>query len=158
MLINAVHCGRKGAPGADGEANPHLLVMSATPIPRTLALSLYGDLDLSILDEMPPGRQEIKTRWLRSSERERAYSFIRRQVAEGRQAYLIFPLVEESDKIEAKAAVKEYKSLQKEVFPRFETGVGSRPFKGGRERGRNARLLRREKPIFWSPHQSLKLV
>ncbi len=114
---------QKGAAGADGEANPHLLVMSATPIPRTLALSLYGDLDLSILDEMPPGRQEIKTRWLRSSERERAYSFIRRQVAEGRQAYLIFPLVEESDKIEAKAAVKEYKSLQKEVFPDLKLGL-----------------------------------
>ena len=98
--------------GDNGHINPHLLVMSATPIPRTLALSLYGDLDLSILDEMPPGRQEIKTRWLRSSERERAYSFIRRQVAEGRQAYIIFPLVEESDKIEAKAAVAEYEVLQ----------------------------------------------
>ena len=114
---------QKGAPGADGESNPHLLVMSATPIPRTLALSLYGDLDLSILDEMPPGRQEIKTRWLRSSERERAYSFIRRQVEEGRQAYIIFPLVEESDKIEAKAAVDEYETLQKEVFPDLKLGL-----------------------------------
>ena len=114
---------QKGAPGTDGESNPHLLVMSATPIPRSLALSLYGDLDLSILDEMPPGRQEIKTRWLRSSERERAYSFIRRQVAEGRQAFIIFPLVEESDKIEAKAAVEEYETLQKEVFPDLKLGL-----------------------------------
>ena len=114
---------QKGAPGADGEANPHLLVMSATPIPRTLALSLYGDLDISLLDEMPPGRQEIKTRWLRSSERERAYSFIRRQVSEGRQAYIIFPLVEESDKIEAKAAVEEYETLKKEVFPDLKLGL-----------------------------------
>jgi ATP-dependent DNA helicase RecG len=113
----------KGIRGENGQVNPHLLVMSATPIPRTLALSLYGDLDLSILDEMPPGRQEIKTRWLRSSERERAYSFIRRQVAEGRQAYIIFPLVEESDKIEAKAAVEEYEVFQKEVFPDLNLGL-----------------------------------
>jgi ATP-dependent DNA helicase RecG len=113
----------KGPSPAEGERNPHLLVMSATPIPRTLALSLYGDLDLSVLDEMPPGREEIKTRWLRSSERERAYSFIRRQIAEGRQAYIIFPLVEESDKIDAKAAVEEYEVLRKEVFPNLKLGL-----------------------------------
>ena len=81
----------KGPRDGDELVSPHLLVMSATPIPRTLALSLYGDLDLSVLDEMPPGRQEIKTRWLRASERERAYNFIRRQTAEGRQAYIIYP-------------------------------------------------------------------
>ncbi|UCC51621.1 MAG: ATP-dependent DNA helicase RecG [Anaerolineaceae bacterium] len=114
---------QKGVQGLNGEVNPHLLVMSATPIPRTLALSYYGDLDLSILDEMPPGRQEIKTRWLHSSERERAYSFIRRQAAEGRQAYIIFPLVEESEKIQAKAAVAEYEVLQKEVFPMLKLGL-----------------------------------
>jgi ATP-dependent DNA helicase RecG len=91
--------------------------MSATPIPRSLALSLYGDLDLSILDEMPPGRQEIKTRWLRPSERERAYSFVQSQIESGRQAFIICPLVEESDTIDAKAAVVEYERLQKEVFP-----------------------------------------
>jgi ATP-dependent DNA helicase RecG len=102
---------------AESEPNPHLLVMSATPIPRSLALSLYGDLDLSILDEMPPGRQEIKTRWLRPSERERAYSFVQSQIESGRQAFIICPLVEESDKIDAKAAVVEYERLQKEVFP-----------------------------------------
>jgi ATP-dependent DNA helicase RecG len=114
---------QKGVQGLNGEVNPHLLVMSATPIPRTLALSYYGDLDLSVLDEMPPGRQEIKTRWLHSSERERAYSFIRRQAAEGRQAYIIFPLVEESEKIQAKAAVAEYEVLQKEVFPMLKLGL-----------------------------------
>jgi ATP-dependent DNA helicase RecG len=108
----------------DGDqANPHLLIMSATPIPRTLALSLYGDLDLSILDEMPPGRQEIKTRWLHASERERAYNFVRREVEEGRQAYLIFPLVEESDKIDAKAAVAEHEILAREVFPDLQVGL-----------------------------------
>src|SRR5690606_23202023 len=97
--------------------SPHLLVMSATPIPRTLALSMYGDLDLSILDEMPPGREEIRTRWIRPAERERAYSFVRGQVTQGRQAFIICPLVEESDKIEAVAAVEEHARLQKEVFP-----------------------------------------
>ncbi len=104
-------------------ASPHVLVMSATPIPRTLALSLYGDLDFSVLDEMPPGRQEIKTRWLRTSERERAYAFTRRQVESGRQAYIIYPLVEESDKIDAKAAVVEYERLQNEVFPDLKLGL-----------------------------------
>jgi ATP-dependent DNA helicase RecG len=97
--------------------NPHILVMSATPIPRSLALSVYGDLDISILDEMPPGRQEIKTRWLRPSERERAYSFVRGQCEQGRQTFVICPLVEESDKIVAKSAVEEHARLQEQVFP-----------------------------------------
>jgi ATP-dependent DNA helicase RecG len=117
---------REKGPSANGagEVNsPHLLVMSATPIPRTLALSLYGDLDLSVLDEMPPGRQEIKTRWLRASERERAYNFIRRQTDEGRQAYIIYPLVEESDKIDAQAAVEEFERLSRQVFPDRKVGL-----------------------------------
>jgi ATP-dependent DNA helicase RecG len=113
----------KGAETGNGRPNPHLLVMTATPIPRTLALSLFGDLDLSVLDEMPPGRQEIKTRWLRGSERERAYAFIRRQVLEGRQAYVIYPLVEESDKVDEKSAVEEYERLQNEVFPDLTVGL-----------------------------------
>lgn len=113
----------KGSQIDDQPHNPHLLVMSATPIPRTLALSLYGDLDLSILDEMPPGRQEIKTRWLRSSERERAYQFIRKQVAQGRQAYIIYPLVEESEKVDALAAVDDYEKLQSEVFADMTLGL-----------------------------------
>lgn len=111
----------KGPSG--GEHSPHLLTMSATPIPRSLALSLYGDLDLSILDEMPPGRQEIKTYWIPTRERERIYAFIRKQAEEGRQAYIIYPLVEESDKVDAKAAVAEYKRLQNEVFPHLQVGL-----------------------------------
>ena len=113
----------KGTPPGAEKRNPHLLTMSATPIPRSLALSLYGDLDLSILDEMPPGRQEIKTRWLATRERERAYAFVRGQIKKGRQAYIIYPLVEESDKIEAKAAVADYERLQKEVFPDLRVGL-----------------------------------
>jgi ATP-dependent DNA helicase RecG len=115
----------KGISSPDGskQPNPHLLVMSATPIPRTLALSLYGDLDLSILDEMPPGRKEIKTRWLRPGERQRAYAFVESQIKKGRQAFIICPLVEESDKIEAKAAVEEYERLQEQIFPDLKLGL-----------------------------------
>ncbi|MEZ4595305.1 MAG: ATP-dependent DNA helicase RecG, partial [Chloroflexota bacterium] len=112
---------QKGPSG--GESSPHLLTMSATPIPRSLALSLYGDLDLSILDEMPPGRQEIQTRWIRTRERERAYAFIRKQIEDGRQAYIIYPLVEESDKVDAKAAVEEHARLQSQVFPDLQVGL-----------------------------------
>jgi ATP-dependent DNA helicase RecG len=111
------------SPNGSQQPNPHLLVMSATPIPRTLALSIYGDLDLSTLDEMPPGRQEIKTVWLRPGERERAYAFVRNQVEKGRQAFVICPLVEESDKIEAKAAVTEHERLEGEIFPDFKLGL-----------------------------------
>ncbi|MBE7549629.1 MAG: ATP-dependent DNA helicase RecG [Anaerolineales bacterium] len=103
--------------------NPHMLVMTATPIPRTLALTLYGDLDLSIIDEMPPGRQVIETRWLTPKERERAYSFIRSQIEKGRQAFIICPLVEESEKTEAKSAVEEHKRLQTHIFPRLKLGL-----------------------------------
>ena len=106
-----------------GEGNPHVLVMTATPIPRTLALTLYGDLDLSVIDEMPPGRQKIETRWLLPTERERAYSFIRAQVEKGHQAFIICPLVEGSDKVEAKAAVDEYERLQQEIFPNLKLGL-----------------------------------
>ena len=104
-------------------SNPHVLVMTATPIPRTLALTLYGDLDLSVIDQMPPGRQPIETRIVLPTERERAYSFVRAQIEKGRQAFIICPLVEESDKIEAKAAVEEHARLQKHVFPQFKLGL-----------------------------------
>jgi ATP-dependent DNA helicase RecG len=106
-----------------GTGNPHVLVMSATPIPRTLALTLYGDLDLSVIDEMPPGRQMIITRWMSPLERERAYSFLRSQIEQGRQAFIICPLVEESEKIEAKSAVEEHARLQQEIFPDLKLGL-----------------------------------
>jgi ATP-dependent DNA helicase RecG len=103
--------------------NPHMLVMTATPIPRTLALTLYGDLDLSVIGELPPGRQTVKTKWLRPDQRASAYAFIRKQVAEGRQAFIICPLVEESDAIMAQAAVAEYERLSSEVFPELRMGL-----------------------------------
>jgi ATP-dependent DNA helicase RecG len=106
-----------------GDVVPHLLVMSATPIPRTLALTLYGDLDLSILDELPPGRQEIATAVRSETSRERIYAFIRGQIEQGRQAFVICPLVEDSDAIEARSAIAEAERLQKEVFPRLRIGL-----------------------------------
>jgi len=96
--------------------HPDLLVMTATPIPRTLALSLYGDLDVSVIDELPPGRQEIKTFPVSTEHRLRAYDFLRKQVRAGRQGFIICPLIEESDKVEARAAKAEYERLQRQ-FP-----------------------------------------
>ena len=103
--------------------NPHMLVMTATPIPRTLALTLYGDLDLSVIDQLPPGRQVVRTKWLKPAQRDSAYAFLRRQVAEGHQAFIVCPLVEESEAIEAKAAVAEYQRLSQEVFPELRLGL-----------------------------------
>ncbi len=110
--------------------NPHLLVMTATPIPRTLALTLYGDLDISTINEMPPGRQPIKTRWLNQNDRERAYNFIRKQVLESRQAFIICPLIEESENLEVKAAVAEYERLSSEIFPDLRLGLLHGKMKG----------------------------
>ncbi|MCX6037499.1 MAG: ATP-dependent DNA helicase RecG, partial [Chloroflexi bacterium] len=103
--------------------NPHLLVMTATPIPRSLALTLYGDLDLSIMDELPPGRQTIPTHILTPQERERAYTLVRSQIEAGHQAFIIYPLVEESEKSELLAATQEHDHLQKEIFPDLKLGL-----------------------------------
>jgi ATP-dependent DNA helicase RecG len=103
--------------------NPHMLVMTATPIPRTLALTLYGDLDLSVISELPPGRQTVKTKWLKPEQRESAYAFVRKQVGEGRQTFILCPLIEESDAIAAQAAVVEYERLSREVFPDLKMGL-----------------------------------
>jgi len=102
---------------------PHMLVMTATPIPRTLALTLYGDLDLSVIDELPPGRQTVKTKWLKPWQRDSAHAFLRKQVASGRQAFIICPLIEESEAIAAQAAVVEYERLSQEVFPDLKLGL-----------------------------------
>jgi ATP-dependent DNA helicase RecG len=90
--------------------------MTATPIPRSLALTVYGDLDLSIIDEMPPGRQPVDTKIFYPRERERAYNFIKSQIDRGSQAFMIYPLVEESENSDSMAAVEEHHRLQREVF------------------------------------------
>ena len=109
---------QRGALGEKG-AQPHILVMSATPIPRTLALMIYGDLDVSILNELPPGRQKIDTFAVPSSYHERIYAFLRKLVAEGRQAYIVCPMVAENDELpdERKAVTAYAEMLQKKVFP-----------------------------------------
>jgi ATP-dependent DNA helicase RecG len=96
--------------------HPHVLSMTATPIPRTLQLTLYGDLTVSVLDEMPPGRQAVETRMVSPAQRQAAYDFVRRQVGEGRQVFVICPLVEDSELIQVRSATSEYTRLQEEVF------------------------------------------
>lgn len=98
--------------------NPHLLIMTATPIPRTLALTMYADLDLSIIDEKPPGRQPVQTRIISPYHRERAFQFIEEQIKQGRQAFIVHPLVDASDKIAARSATEAYDELQ-QVFHRY---------------------------------------
>ncbi|NOX38487.1 MAG: ATP-dependent DNA helicase RecG [Calditrichaeota bacterium] len=103
--------------------NPHVLVMTATPIPRTLALTLYGDLDVSIIDELPPGRQPITTVWRTEDRLPRIYDFIRERVKQGEQAYIVYPIIEESEKIDLKAATVAFENLQQKVFPEFKLAL-----------------------------------
>ncbi len=111
---------------AEGEAEaarPDVLVMSATPIPRSLALTLYGDLDLSLLDELPPGRTPVETVLNYPRERAQVYTRVEEELAQGRQGYVVFPLVEESEKSDLKAATQEYERLQTEVFTNRKLGL-----------------------------------
>jgi ATP-dependent DNA helicase RecG len=107
---------RKGLP-------PDVLVMTATPIPRTLALTLYGDLDTSVIDELPPGRAPIVTRRLEDADRGRALELIRQHVRAGEQAFVVYPVIEESEKLEVQAAVRMHQHLSTNVFPEFRVGL-----------------------------------
>ena len=104
-------------------ARPHLLAMSATPIPRSLSLTVYGDLDTSVIDELPPGRQPVRTVLVPPEQRPAAYEGLRREVREGRQAFVVCPLVEESEAIQSRAAVEEYERLSSDVFPDLRLGL-----------------------------------
>ncbi|UCD84404.1 MAG: ATP-dependent DNA helicase RecG [Deltaproteobacteria bacterium] len=104
-------------------ANPDVLVMTATPIPRTLAMTVYGDLDVSVIDELPPGRAPVKTRVYWESRRARVYEIVRQEVSKGSQAYIVYPLVEESEKVDLKDATRMAGYLQNEVFPELNIGL-----------------------------------
>jgi len=107
---------RKGPP-------PDVLVMTATPIPRTLALTLYGDLDFSVIDELPPHRTPIQTRLLEERDREHAFEFIRAKVKAGQQAYIVYPVIEEGGKLDLKAAVRMYEHVSRNIYPEFKVGL-----------------------------------
>lgn len=108
----------------DKGTTPDVLVMTATPIPRTLALTIYGDLNVSVIDELPPGRQKITTKWVREKDRQKLYQQIEKEVQRGRQAYIVYPLVEESEKLEEiKAATEMADHFQVEVFSHLRVGL-----------------------------------
>ncbi len=104
-------------------SNPELMAMTATPIPRTLALTVHGDMDLTIINELPPGRKPVNTALITSSERKKAYALISKHIEKGQQAYIVFPLIEESETLSAKAATIEAERLQKSVFPDLNVGL-----------------------------------
>ncbi|NBO63762.1 MAG: DNA helicase RecG, partial [Acidobacteria bacterium] len=103
--------------------NPDVLVMTATPIPRSLAMTVYGDLEVSVIDELPPGRTPVKTYVRGEDRRQRIYAFIRGQLSAGRQAYIVYPLVEESEKLDLRNATEMYEQLQREAFQGFRLGM-----------------------------------
>src|SRR5438876_738300 len=108
---------------AKGSGRPHFLAMTATPIPRTLALALYGEIAVSVIDEMPPGRTPVETEVIEPDERDRAYDLVRAEIRAGHQAFVICPLIEESEVLAAKSATAEYERLKKEVFTDLELGL-----------------------------------
>ncbi len=113
----------KAEPSPAASAEPDVLVMTATPIPRTLALTLYGDLDVSVIDEMPPGRTPILTRCVSDERSPEVWDFVRKQVAAGHQVYVVYPVIEENEETELKAAMKMYKELSKRIFPDLRVAV-----------------------------------
>ena len=113
----------EGAPPRVDCGEPDVLVMTATPIPRTLALTLYGDLDISVLDEMPPGRTPIVTRRVGDERSDEVWQFVRKQVAAGHQAYVVYPVIEENEENELKAAMKMYGELSKKILPDLRVAV-----------------------------------
>lgn len=103
--------------------NPDILVMTATPIPRSLAMTVYGDLDVSVIDELPPGRTPIKTVVLGEDQRKGVYRGIQREIERGRQIYVVYPLIQESEKVDLKAATKMYEELRDRIFPQYRVGL-----------------------------------
>ena len=106
-----------------GDSRPHLLAMSATPIPRSLSLTVFGDLDVSLLDEIPPGRKPVKTRRVAAPQRPAAYEFVKTELDRGHQAFIVFPLIDGSEAVQARAATEEHERLSREVFASYRLGL-----------------------------------
>ena len=117
--------------------------MTATPIPRTLALTVYGDLDVSVIDEMPPGRKPIVTKHVERLRIEQVYSFLRKQIEAGRQAYVVYPVIEESETQAMKAAEKMHEHLSRVVFPDLTRGAAARQALARRKRSRDGEISAR---------------
>ena len=124
--------------------HPHVLVMTATPIPRTLAMTVYGDLDVSVIDEMPPGKKPVKTKIFYEKERQRVYDIIRKEMVKGNQVFVVYPLVEESEKVDLRDATKMAEHLQKDVYPEFEVGLIHGRMKSREKDGIMSRFLGKE--------------
>jgi len=125
--------------GHSGRYTPHFLSMTATPIPRSLALTLYGDLDLSIIDQMPKGRKKVMARIIRPEEVGEAYQFIEEEIKNGRQAFIICPLIDPSDKLGVKSVKQEYKKISEKIFPHLKIGLLH-----GRMKGKEKEKIRQE--------------
>nr|MBA3693422.1 ATP-dependent DNA helicase RecG [Acidobacteriota bacterium] len=130
--------------------NPDILVMTATPIPRSLAMTVYGDLDVSVIDELPPGRTPIKTVVVGEDKRDGVYKGIEREIALGRQVYVVYPLIDESEKIDLKAATKMYEELRDNIFPRFKVGLLHGKMKGSEKEEIMQKFVRGETHILIS--------
>ncbi len=131
-------------------SHPDVLVMTATPIPRTLALTVYGDLDVSIIDELPPGRKPIVTKHVTEEHVEQVYSFLQKADRPGRQAYVVYPVIEESETQAMKAAQKMHEHLSRIVFPGTRGRSAAREASGRTRKNRRWRNSSAAKPRFWS--------
>ncbi len=104
-------------------ANPDILVMTATPIPRTLSMTLYGDLSVSVIDQLPPGRKPVTTKIIKEPQKQTLYKLIDQEVTAGRQVYIVYPLVEESEKLDLTAATEAADHLAQDIFPHYRFGL-----------------------------------
>jgi ATP-dependent DNA helicase RecG len=129
---------------------PHMLVMTATPIPRTLAMTVYGDLDVSVVDELPPGRKPVATSWLKPAQRGQMWEQLRGELKAGRQAYVVYALVDDSDKLELKAATAQAERLQADVFPEYKVGLLHGRMKGEEKDAVMERFVRGELQLLVS--------
>ena len=134
----------------DGKKTPHFLSLTATPIPRSLALTIYGDLDLSIISEKPKNRKEIITKIVKEENRDKVYQFIKEKVKNGEQVFIICPLIDDSDKLEVKSAKEEHKRLSEEIFPEFKLGLLHGKLKGEKKEEIMNKFLNKEIDILIS--------